>query len=92
MSEQSAQRQEAEQELARLDSLCIFGCTESRMLKTAIADCKAGHKPTNQGISLSSDCRPTMMRQCAIRIGTVMLASTVRLAPPITISRMREWP
>jgi predicted Zn-dependent protease len=38
---------EAEQQLARLDSLCIFGCTEYRMLKTAIANYKAGHKPTN---------------------------------------------
>jgi tetratricopeptide (TPR) repeat protein len=39
--------QEAEQHLARLDSLCLFGCTEYRMLKTAIASYKAGHKPTN---------------------------------------------
>ncbi len=38
---------EAEQHLARLDSLCVFGCTEYRMLKTAIADYKAGKKPTN---------------------------------------------
>lgn len=38
---------EAEQQLARLDSICIFGCTEYRMLKTAIANYKAGHKPTN---------------------------------------------
>src|SRR5437899_3174959 len=29
---------EAEQHLARLDSLCTFGCTEYRMLKAAIAD------------------------------------------------------
>jgi tetratricopeptide (TPR) repeat protein len=38
---------EAEQHLARLDSLCVFGCAEYRMLKTAIADYKAGKKPTN---------------------------------------------
>jgi tetratricopeptide (TPR) repeat protein len=38
---------EAEQQLARLDSICIFGCTEYRMLKTAIASYKAGRKPTN---------------------------------------------
>ena len=30
--------------------------------------------------------------QCATNKGTVMLASSVRLAPPRTISRMREWP
>mgnify|MGYP003397879821 CR=1 FL=1 len=30
--------------------------------------------------------------QCATNTGTVMLASSVRLAPPRTISRMREWP
>ncbi|MFI5030714.1 MAG: tetratricopeptide repeat protein [Reyranellales bacterium] len=39
--------QEAEQHLARLDSLCLFGCAEYRMLKTAIASYKAGRKPTN---------------------------------------------
>ncbi len=38
---------EAEQQLARLDSLCVFGCTEYRMLKTAVANYKAGRKPTN---------------------------------------------
>lgn len=38
---------EAEQHLARLDSLCVFGCAEHRMLKTAIANYKAGKKPTN---------------------------------------------
>jgi tetratricopeptide (TPR) repeat protein len=38
---------EAEQHLARLDSICVFGCTEYRMLKTAIANYKAGKKPTN---------------------------------------------
>lgn len=38
---------EAEQQLARLDSLCTFGCTEYRMLKSAIADFKAGKRPTN---------------------------------------------
>jgi tetratricopeptide (TPR) repeat protein len=38
---------EAEQHLARLDSLCVFGCTEYRMLKTAVANYKAGKKPTN---------------------------------------------
>ena len=38
---------EADKMLARLDSLCVFGCTEYRMLKAAIADYKAGRKPTN---------------------------------------------
>lgn len=38
---------EAEQQLMRLDSLCTFGCTEYRMLKAAIADFKAGKRPTN---------------------------------------------
>jgi tetratricopeptide (TPR) repeat protein len=38
---------EAEQHLARLDSICVFGCTEYRMLKTAVANYKAGKKPTN---------------------------------------------
>jgi tetratricopeptide (TPR) repeat protein len=38
---------EAQQHLARLDTLCTFGCTEYRMLKAAIADYKAGKKPTN---------------------------------------------
>ena len=39
--------QEAEQELVRLDSLCVFGCTEQKTLKAAIASYKAGKKPTN---------------------------------------------
>ena len=38
---------QAEQQLARLDQLCVFGCVEYRTLKTAIADYKAGKKPTN---------------------------------------------
>lgn len=38
---------EAEQQLARLDSICVFGCTEYRELKAAIASYKAGHRPTN---------------------------------------------
>lgn len=38
---------EAEQMLARLDSLCVFGCTEYRMLKAAVANYKQGRKPTN---------------------------------------------
>ena len=38
---------EAQQHLAKLDTLCTFGCTEHRMLKAAIADYKAGKKPTN---------------------------------------------
>jgi predicted Zn-dependent protease len=38
---------EAEQHLARLDSLCVFGCVEQRTLKAAIADYKVGKKPTN---------------------------------------------
>jgi len=37
---------EAEQMLARLDSLCVFGCAEYRMLKAAIANYKQGKKPT----------------------------------------------
>ena len=36
-----------QQHLARLDSLCVFGCAEYRMLKTAVANYKAGRKPTN---------------------------------------------
>jgi len=38
---------DAEQHLARLDSLCVFGCTEYRQLKAAIASYKAGKRPTN---------------------------------------------
>ena len=38
---------EAQQHLARLDSLCVFGCTEYRMLKAAIANYNAGKRPTN---------------------------------------------
>ena len=38
---------EAEQHLARLDSICVFGCAEYKMLKTAVANYKAGKKPTN---------------------------------------------
>ena len=38
---------EAEQHLARLDALCVFGCVEQRTLKAAIASYKAGKKPTN---------------------------------------------
>ncbi|MBX9943881.1 MAG: tetratricopeptide repeat protein [Reyranella sp.] len=38
---------QAEQHLARLDSLCVFGCAEYRMLKAAVANYKAGRKPTN---------------------------------------------
>ena len=38
---------EADKMLARLDSLCVFGCTEYRMLKAAIANYKQGKKPTN---------------------------------------------
>jgi tetratricopeptide (TPR) repeat protein len=38
---------EAEQHLARLDSICVFGCTEYRQLKAAVAAYKAGKKPTN---------------------------------------------
>jgi tetratricopeptide (TPR) repeat protein len=38
---------EADQMLARLDSLCVFGCTEYRMLKAAVANYKQGRKPTN---------------------------------------------
>jgi predicted Zn-dependent protease len=38
---------EAEQHLARLDSICVFGCAEYRDLKAAIANYKACRKPTN---------------------------------------------
>jgi len=38
---------DAEQHLARLDSICIFGCTEYRTLKAAIANYKATKKATN---------------------------------------------
>ena len=38
---------EAEQHLARLDSLCTFGCQEYRDLKAAVAAYKTGKKPTN---------------------------------------------
>jgi Flp pilus assembly protein TadD len=38
---------QAEQQLARLDQLCMFGCVEYRTLKAAVADYKAGKKPTN---------------------------------------------
>lgn len=38
---------QAEQQLARLDQLCMFGCIEYRTLKAAIASYKAGQKPTN---------------------------------------------
>jgi Flp pilus assembly protein TadD len=41
------QPQQAEQHLARLDQLCVFGCAEHRELKAAIANYKAGKKPTN---------------------------------------------
>lgn len=39
--------QEAEKELAQLNTLCVFGCTEYKTLKAAIANYKAGKKPTN---------------------------------------------
>ncbi len=35
---------------------------------------------------------PSVAGQCANGTGTVMLASSVRLAPPNTISRSCEWP
>ena len=38
---------DAQQHLARLDSLCVFGCTEYRQLKAAIASYNAGKRPTN---------------------------------------------
>ena len=38
---------DAEQHLARLDSLCTFGCQEYRDLKAAVAAYKTGKKPTN---------------------------------------------
>jgi tetratricopeptide (TPR) repeat protein len=39
--------QEAEQHLARLDSLCVFGCSEYRQLKAAIAGYKQGRRASN---------------------------------------------
>ena len=39
--------QEAEQHLARLDSLCVFGCSEYRQLKAAIANYKQGRRASN---------------------------------------------
>jgi predicted Zn-dependent protease len=41
------QPQQAEQHLARLGQLCTFGCAEERELKAALANYKAGKKPTN---------------------------------------------
>ena len=41
------QPQQAEQHLARLGQLCTFGCAEERALKAAVANYKAGKKPTN---------------------------------------------
>ena len=38
---------EADKMLARLNSLCVFGCAEYRMLKAAIASYQQGKKPTN---------------------------------------------
>jgi tetratricopeptide (TPR) repeat protein len=38
---------QAEQHLARLGQLCAFGCAEERELKAAIANYRAGRKPTN---------------------------------------------
>jgi len=38
---------EADKMLARLNSLCVFGCSEYRMLKAAIANYQQGKKPTN---------------------------------------------
>ncbi|QQS11329.1 MAG: hypothetical protein IPK81_17330 [Rhodospirillales bacterium] len=35
----------AQQHLARLDQLCVFGCREHRMLKDAIAAYQRGQKP-----------------------------------------------
>jgi tetratricopeptide (TPR) repeat protein len=39
--------QDAEQHLARLDSLCVFGCSEYRQLKAAIATFKQGRRASN---------------------------------------------
>lgn len=36
---------QAQQHLARLDQLCVFGCKEHRMLKDAIAAYQRGNKP-----------------------------------------------
>jgi len=38
---------DAEQQLTKLDAACVFGCLEQRTLKQAIANFKAGKKPTN---------------------------------------------
>jgi len=37
----------AEERLAKLDKLCTFGCEEYSELKKAVADYKAGKKPTS---------------------------------------------
>jgi tetratricopeptide (TPR) repeat protein len=39
--------QEAEQHLARLDSLCLFGCSEYRQLKAAITAYKQNRRASN---------------------------------------------
>jgi tetratricopeptide (TPR) repeat protein len=44
---QLARLAEAEQILTKLDQACVFGCLEQRTLKAAIANYKAGKKPTN---------------------------------------------
>ena len=38
---------DAEQELARLNSLCLFGCSEHRQLKAAIANYKQARRASN---------------------------------------------
>ena len=39
--------QDAEQQLARLDLLCLFGCSEYRQLKAAIANYKQARRASN---------------------------------------------
>ena len=41
---------------------------------------------------LDLDQGPGRQDQCAISVGTVMVESTPRVAPPNTNSRQREWP
>jgi hypothetical protein len=45
-----------------------------------------------QGFRQAGDRREAGVVQCDIKAGTVILLSRVRLTPPSTNSRMREWP
>src|SRR5579864_6555553 len=58
------------------------------------ADGQRGPRVTHQEAPLDLDRHldPSSCAQCAIRTGSVMLASTVRVAPPSSSSRTRECP